>query len=404
MGLKATKAEINGSASRRLNSWIDSFVEYTADLESPLIFRRWAAITAIGATLEQKVWAETTGPIYSNMYTFLIGHPGVGKSRTIGAARALCESIEGFPVGPQSCSKASLVDALKDSTRNVTKYHPEQVSEQYNSLTLFADDWQVTMPEWDRELVAGLTTFYDVIIPYKETKRTKELRINIKAPQLNILAGSTPKQIMDTMKEGSWEQGFTSRIMFIFSDERHINETAFGRKAKNDSDLIHDLHVISSLWGQLGNSEDFIQRVDSWRKAGMPPVPNHPRLLHYNSRRFVHLLKMCIVACVDRGQKLIITVEDFQRALGWLIEAEYHMPDLFKAGAGNADAKAMEEIIHFLKIKGSAGEGEILKFAIDYIPAASVRNILQLMVLSNRIKPIGNHPKYRTLVYAVDQG
>jgi hypothetical protein len=387
---------------RRLGSWIDAFVEYTADLESPEIFRKWAAISAIGATLEQKVWAHTTDKIYANMYTFIVGHPGVGKSRTISAVRRLCESIDGFPIGPQSVSKASLVDALKRSKRSVTNV-ALGISEEYNSMMLFSDDWQVTMSEWNRELIAGLTTFYDVIASYSEMKRTKEIDIKIKAPQLSILAGSTPSQLMTTMPEGSWEQGFTSRAMFIFSDERHINETAFGRREKDNKDLVHDLHVINSLWGQLGNAEEFISKVDNWRKAGMPPVPNHPRLLHYNSRRFVHLLKLCIIACVDRGQKLIITGGDFERAVKWLIEAEYFMPNLFQAGSGNADAKAMEEILHMLKAKGQASEGEIIKFAINFVPAMSVGRILQLMVASNMIKPIGNHPKYGTLVYAPDQ-
>jgi len=398
MGSKATKEGTNGSGLRRLNSWIEAFVEYTADLESPEIFRRWTAIATIGATLEQKVWAHTTDNIYPNMYTFIVGHPGVGKSRTIAAARRLCETIEGYPIGPQSVSKASLVDALKKSRRSVTNV-ALGISEEYNSMILFSDDWQVTMSEWNKELIAGLTTFYDVIASYSEMKRTKEIDIKIKAPQLNILAGSTPSQLMTTMPEGSWEQGFTSRAMFIFSDDRHINETAFGRKEKNPEDLIHDLHVISSLWGQLGNAENFIAQVDNWRRAGMPPVPNHPRLLHYNSRRFVHLLKLCIIVCVDRGQKLIITEEDYKRALSWLIEAEMHMPNLFQAGAGNADANAMQEIAHYVKALGQVEEGDLIKFATNKIPAQSLQRILDLMVGSRQIVILGRHPKWETAVF-----
>jgi hypothetical protein len=336
------------------------------------------------------------------MYTFIVGHPGVGKSRTIAEARKLCETIEGYPIGPQSVSKASLVDALKKSRRSVTNV-ALQISEEYNSLTLFADEWQVTMSEWNKELIGGLTTFYDVISSYHEMKRTKELDIKIKAPQLNILAGSTPSQLLSTMPEGSWEQGFTSRAMFIFSDERHINDTAFGKVEKDSTNLTHDLRVISSLWGQLGNSQEFIEKVDAWRKAGMPPVPNHPKLIHYNSRRFVHLLKLCIVACVDRGKELIISVEDYERALGWLIEAEYFMPHLFKAGAGIVDAKAMEEILHFIKERGQAEEGEIVRFAQEFVPVMSLQRILQTMASSHMIKPIGNHPKYGTVVYGPDQ-
>jgi hypothetical protein len=364
-----------------------------------LIFRKWAAIATIGATLEQKVWAHTTDKIYPNMYTFIVGHPGVGKSRTISAARRLCETIEGYPIGPQSVSKASLVDALKASHRKVTNV-ALGISEEYNSMILFSDDWQVTMSEWNKELIAGLTTFYDVIASYSEMKRTTKIDIKIKAPQLNILAGSTPSQLMSTMPEGSWEQGFTSRAMFIFSDDRHINDTAFGRKEKDPANLVHDLHVISSLWGQLGNSEEFITCVDNWRKAGMPPVPNHPRLLHYNSRRFVHLLKLCIVACVDRGEKLIITKDDFDKAIGWLVEAEYYMPNLFQAGSGNADAKAMEEILHYLISKGTASDGELMRYVTKIIPISSAWRVLETMERSQMIVAIGNHPKYGTKLYA----
>ena len=323
----------------------------------------------------------------------------MGKSRTISKAKKICQQLEGFPIGPQVVSGASLVDELKKSRRSITNV-ALGISEEYNSMTMFSHDWQETMSEWDKRLVGALTTFYDVeLADYGEAKRTKELNIKIKAPQLNVIAGSTPSQLMSMMPEGSWEQGFTSRTMFIFSDNRHINETAFGRKTKDDKDLVHDLHCISSLWGQLGNSEEFIQAVDAWRQAGMPPVPNHPRLLHYNSRRFVHLLKLCIIACVDRGDKLIITRTDYERALGWLIEAEYSMPSLFQAGSGNADAKAMEEIAHYVKAKGQVEEGDLIKFATSQIPAQSLQRILDLMVGSRMIKILGRHPKYETAVF-----
>src|SRR5437867_4059065 len=88
-GSKASKAGTNGSGSRRTKSWIEDFVKFTASIESPEIFRRWTAITTIAAVLEQKVWAWTNDVIYPNMYTFLVGHPGVGKSRTINEARKM---------------------------------------------------------------------------------------------------------------------------------------------------------------------------------------------------------------------------------------------------------------------------------------------------------------------------
>jgi hypothetical protein len=366
-----------------------------------VIFRRWAAITTLGAVLEQKVWGYTVDKIYPNMYTFLVGHPGVGKTRTINAAKKLCETLEDFFLAPQGLTMASLVDALKASKRTVT--NPALgLSEEFNSMALFSDDWQVTMSDWKNDLVAGLTTFYD-IVTYAEMKRTKSLNIKLHAPQLSILAGSTPSQLMTTMKPEVWEQGFTSRSMFIFSDQHKINSTAFGKQESNPNDLIHDLHYIHSLWGQLGNSEEFISRIDNWRTGGMPPCPSHPRLLHYNSRRFVHLFKLCIIACVDRGQELVISEDDFARALKWLLEAEMFMPNLFQSGAGGTDIKAMEEILHFIKEKGAASQGELVRFATNYVPSFAAERLIQTMEMSNMIKRIGNHPRYGTPVFAPDQ-
>lgn len=360
------------------------------------------AIGVIAAVLEQKVWGYTTDRILPNMYTFIVGHPGVGKSRTIGAARKLCETLDDFFVIPQALSSASLVDALKGAKRTITD--PAQgISEEFNSGTLFSDDWQVTMSDWKNDLIAGLTTFYDVV-SYAEMKRTKEINIVLKAPQLNIISGSTPSQLMATMKPEVWEQGFTSRSMFIFSDERKMNPSLFTREIRSSNDLVHDLHIIHSLWGQLGNSTEFISAIDTWRQNGMPPCPSHPRLIHYNSRRLVHLFKLCIVACVDRGQELIIKYEDFERAMKWLIEAEMYMPSLFVSGAGGADAKAMEEVHHFIKQRGKATEGELVRYATNFVPGHSAERLVKIMEMSNMIIRIGTHPKYGTPIFGPDVG
>ena len=48
----------------------------------------------------------------------------------------------------------------------------------------------------------------------------------------------------------------------------------------------------------------------------MTPEPTHPKLRHYNTRRFAHLLKLSMIACVDRTDVLKLDVEDFNKQ--WL--------------------------------------------------------------------------------------
>ena len=41
-----------------------------------------------------------------------------------------------------------------------------------------------------------------------------------------------------------------------------------------------------------------------------------------------------MVAAIDKSNELVLTKQDFNTAIGWLIEAEQTMPYIFQAGAG----------------------------------------------------------------------
>src|SRR5229473_1242395 len=118
---KTTLQVTNGDGARQCQSWIDAFIDYTDNLESPLIYRRWAAITAIAAVLEQKVWADTGSTLYPNLYIFLIGNAGIGKTRAISAAAKILREIEDHHFAPTSMTMASMVDCLVENKRSILK-------------------------------------------------------------------------------------------------------------------------------------------------------------------------------------------------------------------------------------------------------------------------------------------
>ncbi len=43
---------------RKLNDWIDGFMQYTENSEPPLLFRKWTAISCMAAALQRKVRIE----------------------------------------------------------------------------------------------------------------------------------------------------------------------------------------------------------------------------------------------------------------------------------------------------------------------------------------------------------
>lgn len=97
---------------------------------------------------------------------------------------------------------------------------------------------------------------------------------------------------------------------------------------------------------------------------------------------------------------MIIGIQDFERAMKWLVEAEYFMPNLFVAGATGADGKAMEEILHYVKVNKTVPEANLYKYAMSIgVISQSVERLIKVMEMSNTIKRIGYHPKYSTPIY-----
>lgn len=385
-------AALNGSGKRALpNGFIEAFIEHTSNLESAPIFRQWAAITSISAILEQKVYLQTSAPLYPNLYVLLVGHPGVGKTRTIHAATSFLREIEDFHLSPTSMSSASLVDALMEAKRSIIRM-PEPPLE-YNSMLIATDELSAFMAEYDKKIIGNLTTFYDVVVPFGDRKRGGDIKIKIKHPQLSILAGTQPAFLMKFLPEDAWDGGFMSRTIMIFSDERLISDDVFANRTRGlPEEMVHDLKIINTLCGGFEVTADYKNAINNWRKLGQPPVPSHPKLVHYCSRRLAHLFKLSMVSCVDRSNTLLLTKDDFNRATRWLIEAEDDMGEIFKAGGVGADSKAMDEIMHYAVVldKGQGvPDAMLIRRARELVPAHSVMRLFEIMERAGMLKVAG---------------
>lgn len=326
--------------------------------------------------------------MFPNVYVFIVGHPGVGKTRTIREARAYVNELPEFHLAPISMTFASLVDSLVGAKRSITMTTPagsENID--YNSMFICADELGAFIHKYDNEMIDGLSAFYDPD-PYQQVRRTNNLKIKIKSPQLNILCGTTPQNLTDLMPEKAWGQGFTSRLIMAFSDERIIGDDFAPEYAKHSENLMHDLTAINNLIGGFDVTDAYRDAVNNWRQLGEVPVPSHPKLVHYVTRRRAHLYKLSMISAIDRSNTLILTKDDFNRAMGWLLEAELTMPEIFKAGATNADGQAMEEIVHFINLSDrgqGVSEQKITRFASDRIPINSIMRAIEILERSGQI-------------------
>lgn len=379
----------NGSGARKNASWIKSFVDHTNNLESPEIFRRWAAIVTIGAILEQKVWFMTSSPLYPNIYVYLVGPPGVGKTRTIRAAKQYLAEVPEFFIAPTSMTPASLVDSLVSYKRTLIRLPGDPV--EYNTMLIAADELSAFMHANDSQMIGLLTAFYDPDM-YREERRGREVKTKIKSPQISILCGTTPSNLMTITPEYSWGQGFMSRMMLVYSDERIVTNIFEAQQVPLDQTLVYDLKLINSLFGQFSATSDYQKAVNNWRALKEEPIPTHPRLTHYCTRRLAHLLKLSMVSSADRGHSLLLTVDDFNQSMGWLLEMEALIPEVFKAATPGADSQAMDDIKHFVAAldKGrGVRENVIINFAREKLPLNTIKHVLDIMERSAILEVVG---------------
>lgn len=397
----------SGSGNRRLASWIDGFCEYTQILSSPKLFKKWAAISTLACAMEQKIWVRTKGSeLYPNLYVILTATPGIGKSTVMKEVELLLRTIPEFYVAPSSVSAASLIDSLFDAKRKIVRPAANPPFVEFNALSVIASEFGVFLPDYDNIFMNTLNKLYDREF-FEDRKRGGKLHIKIPKPSLNILGGTTPSYLNSMMPEGAWEQGFASRSIIVYS-----GESVLGDLFREDTDqkisaglhdsLVADLRMIADQYGMMAWTPEAQAALTSWYMAGGPPIPDHSKLIHYTSRRTAHLIKLCMIASIDRSNERIINVEDYSRALEWLIEVETYMPDIFRAMTSGGDSRTIEDCWHFIwttfaKEQKPIPEHRIIHFLQQRVPSHSVLRVLELMEKSNLIEMVAFGDKGRRL-------
>lgn len=345
--------------------------------------------------MERKVWATTTkGNLYPNMYLIIVGPAGTGKSLSINSARFFLEGIEdptgttGIHLAPTSMTMASMADELLEAKRVVLLPGQHPPTMEYNALTLCITEFSSFLSEYDKPLMGGLTDLWDNG-QYSESRRGNKLRIKIPRAQINMMGASTASNLVDFMPERAWDQGFASRMIMVYSGDRPYHDIfeeipENGPKERLRDNLVHDLRLITEMTGKMVFLPEAINLFRAWREGGELPVPDHPKLKDYATRRTAHLIKLCMVVSASRGADLNITAEDFELAKNWLLGAELTMPDVFAAGNGGGDSKAMDETWHFIltetaRRKGPIPEHEVVHFVRERVPSHSVMRVLEIM-------------------------
>ncbi len=373
---------------------MDSFLEFTNHLPSPEIFRRWTAYSIIAGALERRVWTNINGSIlYPNLFILLIGPPGTGKSMAIKEAATLWASTGKLTVGPNAMTKAAFVDQLSGKPKT---YLYEGKTVIYNSLLIAAQEFGTLLPENDTKFLNVLNDIFDCNKIFEDSTRGGGL-IRVDRPHLNLIGGTQPMYLGDLLPESAYGQGFTSRIIMVYSGHRVIKDMfkSSGRDAELEKALRQDLRIVAGLIGGFEWTVEAKEIIEEWNRTSEKDAPSHMKLQNYNTRRVVHAAKLAMTIAVIHKDRLLVNAEDIIEARKQLILAESFMPEIFKEMTSGSDAADLSEFHRFVfgycERKGVEGIPEhiLIHRMSQKIPVNRISYFLETMISGKMLESIG---------------
>jgi len=356
-------------------------------LPSPLVFRRWAAIAGISMSLERRCWIGAgASRIYPNLYILLVANPGVGKDMAIGPLRDLLHEAKKIHIAPASMTGKGLLDELGscEATRTQVNTLTGQL-EEYHAMGIIVPELGVLIPANDLGFFSIVNDAYNC--GHELVERTRGGgKITITKPHLAILGGTQPKFLGNLLPEAAYGMGFPARLCMIYSDQAvkvspfvHLRQLEPLRKA-----LLSDLLRISELSGPFGISEEAQNAVEHWHLHESDlDKPKHGRLVHYSTRRIMHLLKLCMAISASESDAMIVEMRHFLWAKATLLEAEADMPNIFRAMTVGSHEQLFEDAMSWFAM-ASAGQPvshqRLTTYWSSRVPSGSIAQMIETMV------------------------
>lgn len=308
------------------------YFEYTRDTEAPTIYHRWSLIGGLGAFLGRRFWLQFgEGKVYPNSYIMLIGNPGTRKSSAIKTAKRtlVAAGYETFAAERTTKEKFLLdLEGHGDGSPGSGSYDGGEVPANKRTGATARDvlanldlgtggedhdgiprEVFITADEFNEFAGAGNLDFLstlgalwdwdDEALPYRQRFKNSK-SISIYQPTISILGGNTHQSFQAAFPAAAIGQGFLSRLILVHS-EPSGRKITFPKPA--DERLLIAIGekfnaIKENVRGEASMTDSARNALDTIYKT-WPEIEDY-RFKHYSTRRFTHLLKMCLICAASR--------------------------------------------------------------------------------------------------------
>lgn len=364
-------------------SWIQAYLGYTNESESPEEYHKWVAISTIAGAMRRRSFYDYGYFLaYPNMYIVLVGPAGrCKKSTAMRIGRGMLTEVKDVNFTVDSTTRERLIQDLS-----------QVFKEGHSSMTAYSSEFASLLASSGMDMVVFLTDIFDS--PMEWSHKTKVGGTNkIKAPCLNLCGATTPDWIAKAMPLDTVGIGLTSRIIFVYQDTPRIKPPfpvlSEGQKKLREL-LVRDLSTISNVNGEYkwANDEAKQEYITWYESRVVAPNPtNDPRLNGYYERKPVHLLKLCMIIAASYRDETIITLEDYNQAQVLFSQIEAMMTRVFANVGKNPLSVDYDDVAAAVAAHPGIKIGELMKMFKHSVDYEQMDKVLQVLTVMGQVIP-----------------
>ncbi len=390
------------------NSFLQEYLEYVEETETPRIMHVWAALTGVGACLGRRVQLPFgITDIYANMFVLLVGPPGVRKSTAINLMQKRLRKSTKVRFAPEDTAGArqGLIIALENKDEEADEKEKEALEAAAATLDLEQlNGYNITIDNRDAHVMFAVASEFSSFIGHNAIDmvtflnkmwdgesydyKIRTVRHLLHNPLLSVIGGTTPTNISTTLPAAAIGHGFTSRVILVHANKKYKKVPRPPELDRTIEKQIDDTfsYLSNTFDGDMKETDGAIKLIDELYDVEIKL--NDPRFIYYVDRRQQHLLKLSVILAAARRNKNI-EKQDVEEANLLLTYTERFMPDALGEYGLSPLSTAKQKMLEFIQHAKGPVTTDILWVVMNRdMKAVDFRNSLMELQNSGKIMEV----------------
>jgi hypothetical protein len=295
-------------------SFVDLYLKYTAESESPARYLYWSALGSIAAIVRDNVYLPRQyNKTFANIFVLFVGPSGMRKSFPVYFAEDMIREVGGTKIFSGRASIQGIVHRLHEAVTDESGGPPIKgaagiilASEFANSL--ISDETSLTQ----------LTDLYDGNYHKVWEYTLKGTGLDsLNQPCLSMIGASNEENLDLILQDNSIRGGFLARTVIVYeSGLTKINPMTKVTPEPFPKTILYDqIHRIADLKGEFSWTEDGAKLYEEWYTPFRRNVAASRDSTGTLDRLHETIVKVAMLISVSRGSDLLLTPDDVYEAI-----------------------------------------------------------------------------------------